>query len=254
MQFLTRAIFFWLDMSGSKAEVVVYNAILDPNVFDNAKFWKRIAEYKNGWLESKVLHAEKTVGSNWGVLLLDSNAYLTFCYPCLDEMVYMLCGPRLGDGKSEDEAAMKAVLVDCIRVDLVDCDSLVSKINHLFTTYGGNSERVISTDGEWDTRENPKDSYPGFIGHKDFVVPALSQRPIAANFWFSVFFMTAGTVALVCAFAFMQAASLAVGGTVVSVAGGATLLLGMSLFRDIYNAEVANKEVVEQALTGWRPL
>ena len=66
--------------------------------------------------------------------------------------------------------------------------------------------------------------------------------------------MTAGTVALVCAFAFMQAASLAVGGTVVSVAGGATLLLGMSLFRDIYNAEVANKEVVEQALTGWRPL
>ena len=66
--------------------------------------------------------------------------------------------------------------------------------------------------------------------------------------------MTAGTVALVYAFAFMQAASLAVGGTVVAVAGGATLLAGMSLFRDKYNAEVANKEAVERALTGWRPL
>jgi hypothetical protein len=52
----------------------------------------------------------------------------------------------------------------------------------------------------------------------------------------------------------MQAASLAVGGTVVAVAGGATLLAGMSLFRDKYNAEVANKEAVERALTGWRPL
>jgi len=44
------------------------------------------------------------------------------------------------------------------------------------------------------------------------------------------------------------------GWTVVAVAGGATLLAGMSLFRDKYNAEVANKEAVERALTGWRPL
>ncbi len=75
-----------------------------------------------------------------------------------------------------------------------------------------------------------------------------------ANFWLSVLLITAGILALVCAFAFMQAASLAAGGTVVAVAGAATFLAGMSLFRDKYNAEVANKEAVEQELTGWRPL
>ena len=203
-------------MSSSAAEGVRYKAILNPRDFDNAQFWKGIANYKGGRLEKIVIHAEKTVKSEvtsepancW---FASSSPHDRICLPRLADMLYMLCGPRLGSGNSDDESAMKTILLTSIRP--IATKNIATYINSSFSAYGGTSNQVIATERDWYSRTPLENTYPGFIGHKDFVVPQLRSRPISSAFWLSLLLMTAGTVAIICAFAFMQAASLAIGGT-----------------------------------------
>ena len=107
---------------------------------------------------------------------------------------------------------------------------------------------------EGDTQDCPDNPHPGFIGHKDFVVPALLQRPISADFWFSLLLMTAGTVALICAFAFMQAASLAASGLIVAGVSAVSLFKGVSLFCSDRQSNADFNSLDERVIAQWRPI
>lgn len=236
---------------------VVYKAILNPKCFDNAVFWKGIADYKNGCLEHYVIHAEKTVksdrhiyGSFWINSAFSSSAVIY--YPCLEDMMYMLCGTRLGYGKQDDETAIQGILLrSCRTGHIVETGNM---INRTFGAYGGTSSQVIPSEREWWKRTPPVNTYPGFIGHKDFVLPLVAQRPITAAFWLSVLMMTAGIAAIICAFAFMQAGSLAVGGTVLATVGVAALLKGVSIFLPEREEMIEHNELIAQETARWRPI
>ncbi|MBP6917513.1 MAG: hypothetical protein KBB94_01190 [Legionellaceae bacterium] len=248
-------------MESRAREPVVYKAILDPLKFDNPRFWRGIADYKNGRLESKVFHAEETVKStevseksvSWPI----SHSFVygaRIVHPRLDNMLYMLCGFRLGHNAdaAEDEAAMKKIVLDSLIFD--GSSSSKNVIHHCFSVYGGKSQELIAYERGWSDHVNPENPYPGFIGHKDFVVPEVEQRPISYAFWLSVLSITAGTVALICAFAFMQAASLAVGGLIIAGVGAVALYKGISLFCSDRQSNAAYNSAVESEIAPWRPI
>ncbi len=238
--------------------VIKYKAILDPERFDNAVFWKGIADYEGGKLEEQVIFAEDRVKSSLLKRQLSpfhpDGMLIAVCYPSLEELVFMLTGPRIGLGKSDEERAYHQIISQSLIPDTPDkMNSAERVIGQYFNRYC-NSNAKPTRESEWYTRPNVGDAYPGFIGHKDFVVPGLRQRPMSARFWLSVIAMVGGAAALVVAFALLHAATLAVSGTVVAGVGVAALLGGFSLFRTDRAIMAAETQRLNESISSWRPV
>ena len=229
-----------------RSELPQYKAILNPNYFDNTKFWKGIANHKNGKLERKVLHAEEIVKSIECVM---GPSVFNFAYvysPPLEDLIYMLSGARMGD--EQDEKFLFILFTDCCYYP-----NIKSEILSCFQT---RNQSILTTEieSEWQKRTNVINPYPNFIGHWNFELPKIEKEPLSSDFWLSVLAMAAGTLALIVAFAFLQAAAMSISGVAVAAIGTASLLGGLSIFRKDWQKHSYNTLLLrEREIEKWRP-
>lgn len=228
-------------------ELPRYKAILNPDQFDNAKFWKGIANYENGKLERNVLDAEQQIKS---IVLTSGPSALNshFVYsPPLEDLIYMLSGHRI-EGNSVDEQALCSLIQDCCKYD-----TLRSEIGRFFYLYRGDSILTPQSESAWYDRSNVRNPYPNFIGHWNFKLPQIEKRPLSSAFYLSVLAMAAGVMAIIMAFAILQAAAMSFSGVAGATIGAASLLGGFSIFRKDRQIHTAHARYIEAEIEGWRP-
>lgn len=222
--------------------------------FDNAVFWKKIADYKQGKLEhyvrTTVLSASFTKYNMAPYGLDHASKEARVYYPSLEELIFMLSGARLGSDHNitEDEAALCQAILD-------SCLYMGEDVKRLFAMYGDPSQKMLASNVVWGyTQPAHGIAYPGFIGHKDFLMPPLRQRPLSNHFKLSILLMAVGVAALVVAFACLQAATLAASGVAVAAVGVAAALGGFTLFRRERARTIEHDEFVQTQTAGWRPI
>ena len=227
-------------------EIPRYKAILNPTSFDNDLFWKGIANYENGKLESRVIHAEQQVKSINIAFANNASKYVKVYYPNLEELIYMLTGDRIGD--EQDENALINILTNCCMNAHVTLDIL-----EFWSKYKTGSNSIPESQSEWSNRTNVINPCPSFIGHWNFELPKIEKEPLSSYFWLSVLAMAAGTLALIVAFAFLQAAAMSVSGVAVAAIGTASLLGGLSIFRNDWQKHSYDARRLEAQFESWRP-
>lgn len=230
------------------ASPVIYKAILDPSIFDNAHFWLLVNRNPQCSLltpyiieaadQAKFTCVSRIVESGLGESRLH--------YPPLKNFVYFLC-------QSTDKNTQK-ILMNLMENSLFrgwSRHNNSTKLNNFFE-----QSKTLLNAHELEVLEktaNPDNTYPSYIGHPEFVVPNFRKSQITAHFYLSVLLVAAGVAALVVAFAYLQAAAMVMAGVSTAIIGSAAILGGLALFQINRSKIAAENERIKQETIGWSP-
>lgn len=238
-----------------QARSIVYRALLNHHRFSNPDFWSRLAEYEDGRLVQRVFDvAEKLIfseGSFTSLHLRVAVGGALIYTPRLDDLVLAL----YQDIESQDHPKLCQIMKQSLRPDY-ERSKIEGVLDRLFSGVrtsldsGANDFSIYRTE-----RKSPLNPYPGFLGHPDFQIPAYSyQSQLTSHFCLSVLMISAGVVALVVAFAYLQAAAMALAGVAAATVGTAAILGGLALFRANRNKIIYNNKFIDRELErDWRP-
>lgn len=237
-----------------QARLFVYRALLNHRRFSNPDFWNRLAEYDNGRLVQRVFDvADKLIFSQGDLPSLHLRVAVggaLICTPRLEDLVLALYG---GIDKA-DHPTLCQIMKQSLRrgYEISKIEGVIDRLL-LEDPTSLDSVQDFSTYGT--ERNSPLNPYPGFLGHPSFQIPAYSyQSQLTSHFCLSVLMISAGVVALVVAFAYLQAAAMALAGVAAATVGTAAILGGLALFRANRNKIIDNNKSIDSELeTDWRP-